>query len=182
MYENAEEYVHIIRTYTAYRPSSFPRNSRKRFDFSLIFCYNISVKKRKTINYFGAHYQVWEKEVIPMTNREFYTAIANGSVTEDVIAHATASLEKMDEANEKRKNKPSKTAEANAPILEALTNALTADYQVASDLASAVGISTQKASSLLRQLVANGTAVVTDIKVPKKGSCKGYALPSVDAE
>jgi predicted HTH transcriptional regulator len=125
---------------------------------------------------------VWEKEVKPMTNREFYTAIANGTINEEVIAHATASLTKMDEANEKRKNKPSKTAEANAPILVALTEALTADYQTASDLATTVGISTQKASSLLRQLVANGTAVATDIKVPKKGTCKGYALAPTDAE
>ena len=117
-----------------------------------------------------------------MTNREFYTVIASGTVTEEAIAHAVASLEKMDAANEARKNKPSKTAIENAPILEALTNALTADYQTASDLATAVGISTQKASSLLRQLVANGTAVATDIKVPKKGSCKGYALTPTDAE
>ena len=116
-----------------------------------------------------------------MTNREFYTAIANGSINDEVIAHATASLEKMDAANEARKNKPSKTAIENAPILEALTNALTGDYQTASDLGSAVGISTQKASSLLRQLVANGTAVATDIKVPKKGTCKGYALATVEA-
>ena len=117
-----------------------------------------------------------------MTNREFYNVIASGIVTEEAIAHATASLEKMDAANEARKNKPSKTAIENAPVLEALTNALTADYQVAADLASAVGVSTQKASSLLRQLVANGTAVATDIKVPKKGTCKGYALPSTDVE
>ena len=117
-----------------------------------------------------------------MTNREFYTAIANGSVTEDVIAHAVASLEKMDAANEARKNKPSKTAIENAPILEALTNALTADYQVASDLASAVGISTQKASSLLRQLVATGVAVQSEVKVPKRGVVKAYTLATGDAE
>lgn len=112
-----------------------------------------------------------------MTNREFYTAIANGSINDEVIAHATASLEKMDAANEARKNKPSKTAIENAPVIAALTNALTSDPQTAADLAATVGISTQKASSLLRQIVANGAATVTDIKVPKKGTCKGYSLP-----
>ena len=111
-----------------------------------------------------------------MTNREFFTAITNGALTEDVVAHAQAALEKMDETNEKRKNKPSKTAEANAPIIASLTEALTADPQTAADLAIVVGISTQKASSLLRQIVAAGVAVATDIKVPKKGTCKGYSL------
>ena len=114
-----------------------------------------------------------------MTNREFYTNIANGNITEAEKEFALAAIAKMDETNEKRKNKPSKKAEENAPVIEALTNALTNDPQTAADLAAAVGISTQKASSLLRQIVANGVAVATDIKVPKKGTCKGYSLAPV---
>lgn len=116
-----------------------------------------------------------------MTNREFFTAISNGTMNDEIVAHAAAALEKMDAANEARKNKPSKTAVANAPVLEALTNALTLDPQTAADLAAAVGISTQKASSLLRQLVASGVAVSADIKVPKRGTCKGYSLAPVEA-
>ena len=114
-----------------------------------------------------------------MTNREFFTNIANGTITEAEKEFALAAITKMDETNEKRKNKPSKTAIENAPVIEALTNALTSDPQTASDLAAQVGISTQKASSLLRQIVASGVAVSTDIKVPKKGTCKGYALAPV---
>ena len=115
-----------------------------------------------------------------MTNREFLTAIANSeNLSAELVEHATNEIAKMDAANEKRKNKPSKTAEANAPILVSLTEVLTSDPQTASDLAVAVGISTQKASSLLRQLVTNGVAVSTDIKVPKKGTCKGYSLAPV---
>ena len=120
-----------------------------------------------------------------MTNREFYTNIANGNITEAEKEFALAAIAKMDETNEKRKNKPSKTAVENAPVIEALTNALTSDPQTAADLGAQVGISTQKASSLLRQIVAAGAAVATDIKVPKKGTCKGYALAPVgetDAE
>ena len=112
-----------------------------------------------------------------MTNREFLTAIANSeNLSAELVEHATNEIAKMDAANEKRKNKPSKTAVENAPIVEALINALTSDPQTASDLAVAVGISTQKASRLLRQIVASGVAVSTDIKVPKKGTCKGYSL------
>ena len=115
-----------------------------------------------------------------MTNREFYTNIANGTITEAEKEFALAAIAKMDETNEKRKNKPSKTALENAPIIEALTAALTSDPQTAADLATAVGISTQKASSLLRQIVASGVATASDIKVPKRGSCKGYALAAVE--
>ena len=116
-----------------------------------------------------------------MTNREFLTAIANSeNLSAELVEHATNEIAKMDAANEKRKNKPSKTAIENAPIIEALTNALTSDPQTAGDLASVVGISTQKASSLLRQIVASGVAVSTDIKVPKKGTCKGYSLAPVE--
>ena len=112
-----------------------------------------------------------------MTNREFYTAVANQNITEEVIAHAVASLEKLDATNEKRKNKPSKTALENAPVIEAITGVLTNDPQTAADIAVAVGITTQKASSLLRQIVLAGNATSTDIKVPKKGTVKGYSLP-----
>jgi predicted Rossmann fold nucleotide-binding protein DprA/Smf involved in DNA uptake len=116
-----------------------------------------------------------------MTNREFLTAIANSeNLSAELVEHATNEIAKMDAANEKRKNKPSKTAVENAPIIEALINALTSDPQTAADLASVVGISTQKASSLLRQIVASGVAVSTDIKVPKRGTCKGYSLAPVE--
>ena len=80
-----------------------------------------------------------------MTNREFYTAVANQNITEEVVAHAVASLEKLDATNEKRKNKPSKTAIENAPVIEAITGVLTNDPQTAADIAVAVGITTQKA-------------------------------------
>lgn len=116
-----------------------------------------------------------------MTNREFYTAIANGNINDEIIAHATEAIAKLDKALENRKNKPSKTAEANAPVIEAITGVLTAEAQVASDIATAVGISTQKASALLRQLVASGVAVQSEVKVPKKGTLKAYALAPVEA-
>ena len=112
-----------------------------------------------------------------MTNREFYTAVANGTINEEVIAHAASAIEKLDNALEARKNKPSKTALENAPIVEAITGVLTNDPQTAADIGVQVGVSTAKASSLLRQIVLAGNAASTDIKVPKKGTVKGYSLP-----
>ena len=116
-----------------------------------------------------------------MTNREFLTAIsANETIPADIREHATNEIAKLDAANEKRKNKPSKTAVENAPIVANILEVLTHDAQTAADIAAQVGISTQKASSLLRQLGTAGQVVVSEIKVPKKGTCKGYALPVAD--
>jgi predicted HTH transcriptional regulator len=117
-----------------------------------------------------------------MTNREFLTAIANmENISEELKAEATARIEKLDATNEARKNKPSKKATENAPIMEQIVNEiLTSEAQTASAIAEAAGISVQKASALLRQLVADGKATVTEVKIPKKGTQKAYA--AVDAE
>ena len=111
-----------------------------------------------------------------MTNREFLTAIVNmENVPAELKAEATARIEKLDATNEARKNKPSKKAAENAPILEQIFGEiLTNEAQTASAVAEAVGISVQKANALLRQLVADGKAAVEDVKVPKKGTVKAY--------
>lgn len=116
-----------------------------------------------------------------MTNREFYTAVANGNITEEVVAHATSAIEKLDAALANRKNKPNKKALENAPIVESILGVLTTEPATAATVAEAVGISTQKASALLRQIVANGNAVASEVKVPNKGTCKAYALVSTEA-
>ena len=117
-----------------------------------------------------------------MTNREFLTAIANTeNISEELKNEAVARIEKLDATNEARKNKPSKKATENAPIMEQIVNEiLTSEAQTASAIAEAAGISVQKASALLRQLVADGKATVTEVKIPKKGTQKAYA--AVDAE
>lgn len=118
-----------------------------------------------------------------MTNREFFTAVINTeNVAEDVKAYAEAAIAKMDATNEARKNKPSKAAIENAPLLEQVYNeVLTNEAQIASAVAEAIGVSVQKANSLLRTLVAEGKANVEDIKVPKKGTVKGYTKVAVEA-
>jgi predicted transcriptional regulator len=103
------------------------------------------------------------------------------NISEELKAEATARIEKLDATNEARKNKPSKKTTENAPIMEQIVNEiLTSEAQTASAIAEAAGISVQKASALLRQLVADGKATVTEVKIPKKGTQKAYA--AVDAE
>lgn len=112
-----------------------------------------------------------------MTNREFLNAIANlETAPEELKAEATARIAKMDATNEARKNKPSKKATENAPIMEQIVNEiLTSEAQTASAIAETAGISVQKASALLRQLAADGKATVTEVKVPKRGVQKAYS-------
>ena len=94
-----------------------------------------------------------------------------------MIEHFKAALAKMDAANEKRRNAPSKKAAENAPLVEQIVNEiLTNEPKTASDVAAELGVTPQKASALLRQVVAEGKATVTDVKVPKKGAQKGYTL------
>ena len=113
-----------------------------------------------------------------MTNREFLTAIAsNTTIPAELVEYATERLAKMDATNEARKNKPSKKAAENAPLMEQIvTEILGVEAITAGQVRKALGISAQKASALLRALVAEGRAVATDVKVPGKGTSKAYTL------
>lgn len=112
-----------------------------------------------------------------MTNREFYNAIITAAINDEVTEYAKAQIAKLDATNEKRRNTPSKTQEANAPLRDQIVaTVLTGEAKTASDVATELGVSPQKASALLRALVAEGKANVQDVKVPKKGTQKGYTL------
>ena len=111
-----------------------------------------------------------------MTKRDFYVSVANGTVNEEVMAKANELIEKMDVENEKRKNRVSKKALENEPVKEAICGVLGNEPKTATVIGEEVGISTQKASALLRQLVNDGKAEKTDVKVTGKGVQKGYTL------
>ena len=118
------------------------------------------------------------KETNMMTKREFLNAvIANVDVVE-IADFAKAEIEKMDARNAKRSHTPSKTAIANEPIKKAIVEWLKGQDTptVASAVAGELEISTQKASALCRQLVADGELNVTEVKVKGKGKQKGYSV------
>ena len=121
-----------------------------------------------------------------MTKREFLTNVTNGTVTEDVISFAKAEIEKMDNALEAKKNKVSpkdaEKAAAAAVIRESIFAVVTESVQTEGDIAAAVGVTGPKARAELRKLVAEGRVVSTEVKVPGKGKCKGYLLPSGAAD
>ena len=110
-----------------------------------------------------------------MTNREFYTAIINHEISDEVILHAQTEIGNLDRKNEKRRNTLSKEQIANEAIKAEIFDFLSANgAQVASAVGTAVGQSTQKASALLRQLVAEGRVEMTAITVKGKGTVKQY--------
>lgn len=115
-----------------------------------------------------------------MTNREFLNAIAqNETLSVEIREYATTMLTKADEKNAKRRETPNKTQLANEPIkakiLEILSNGV---VKVASDIATELEISTQKASALCRQLVESGKASVKEVK-GKSGKVKAYYVERV---
>jgi hypothetical protein len=110
------------------------------------------------------------------TRREMLNAVAAGMVNEEVAAWAREEIAKMDRANEVRRNKMSKKAKENLPIIEAIKGVLTDEPQTATMIGEKVGISTQKASALLRQIVDAGNATKVNVKIKGKGTQKGYLV------
>lgn len=112
-----------------------------------------------------------------MTNREFFNAIISANVNEELTAHATAELAKLDKRNVQRSSKPSKTQLENEPIKAHLLEILAVKPMTASEIHEVdAGLSTQKISSLCRQLVDAGKLTVEEVKVPKKGKQKQYTI------
>ena len=106
-----------------------------------------------------------------MTNREFYTAIVNSDLSDEMKAFASEAIEKLDARNAKRANTLSKTQKENAPLIEKIATLLTSEPKLASELAKEMEISTQKASALVKKV--EGVSVC-DVKVKGKGTQKGY--------
>ena len=108
-----------------------------------------------------------------MTNRDFYNAVINANINEEMTSFATEAIAKLDERNAKRASKPSKTQIANEPIIKAIAEVLTDEPTLASRIAELRGISVNKASALAKKV--EGVKVV-DVKVKGKGTQKGYFL------
>ena len=118
-----------------------------------------------------------------MTKREFYTAIMNDEIDKQVKLFAAEKLEKMDAANEKRRNTMSKKAQENLPLMEKIMDEILGEEpKTATDVSEVLEVSVQKASGLLRRLVEEGRAEKVDVKIKGKGTQKGYKLVSGKTE
>ena len=119
-----------------------------------------------------------------MTQREFYTAVIEANINEELVAFATSAIEKLDATNAKRVEKNAEKAIAKeaekAPIREAIFAVITTEGKTASTLIEEAGLAEvkpQSIPSLLKPLIEAGKVIKTDIKVKGKGTVRGYALP-----
>lgn len=104
-----------------------------------------------------------------MTNREFYTAVINGEITDEVVNFASESITKLDARNARRVEKNAdKHSDEKSQILAVLTET----PQLASEIATAVGMTTAKVSGLLGRM---DNIVVGETKV-KGGKRKVYSI------
>ena len=123
-----------------------------------------------------------------MTNREFYTAIAeNETLTDEIRDHATELIAKLDATAEKRKGKVSakeqEKRDANAALAARVAaEILGTEAKTATDIAAALTemlgeeVAVQKASYICRLAVTLGLANVTEVKIPKRGTQKAYTI------
>ena len=85
-----------------------------------------------------------------MTMREFYNAVIEAKISDEVTAKAEAEVAKLDARNEKRISKPSKVAEANIPLIAKLEDYLEGKKMIASDIAKALEMTPNKVASLAK--------------------------------
>ena len=121
-----------------------------------------------------------------MTKREFYEAIENGTMNEEIKAMATKLREAMDLSNEKRAAKvQEKASEAYAPFIEIFMGALGAEPKTASDLLplfegmitpAGKEPSVQFVTAVGGKAVKQGLASKVDVKGAGKGTQKGYVV------
>ena len=120
-----------------------------------------------------------------MKTREFYSKIAAlTNIDAELVEFATDAIEKMDSQNDARRAKAAeKAAEkqaAKAPIRDALFEVMgdADEPKTASMLIEEAGLSdsVKPASipSLLRPLVECGMVLKVDVKIPSKGTQRGY--------
>ena len=117
-----------------------------------------------------------------MTNREFFTAIVSANINADLTAHALAEIGKLDKKNAKRKATEGEIKADNKPIAESILTALANGSMISSDLAKAIGQSTQKTNGVAGEMVKLGMLTKSKVKVKNKGEVTAYALAVTDID
>ena len=117
-----------------------------------------------------------------MTQRTFLEMVVNANISDEMTEYAMERIKHLDDVNEHRKAKGSKTQRANAEVKKAILASLEENTVYTASQVAEMEIegitSTQKASALLRQMTETGELTVTDIKIKGKGKVKGYSLAS----
>lgn len=108
-----------------------------------------------------------------MTNREFLTAVVEGSLTPEIVAFASEQIAKLDEKNALRKAKPSKARLENLELLEQVVEIIGDKIVLAKDIAEELDVTVSKAGAVLRLGVEEGKIVQIE---GKKSDPYSYSL------
>ena len=117
-----------------------------------------------------------------ITSKVALSAIIEAGISPEVTAWAEGQLAGLERKAAAKATKAHEKAAAEAtPILAAIREVLAeaGGAMTASAVGAAVGVSTQKASAMLRKLAAEGAVEVSEVK-GKSGKVKGYALVGAD--
>ena len=122
-----------------------------------------------------------------MTKREFLEKVIATATDAEVKQYAEEGLAQLDLTNEKRRAKNAAKADANQVFVDQLVGFAGSEAKTASDFLAmfkAAGtvrgegkeFNVQFVSTLARKAVDQGKLVSTEVKIPKKGTQKGYVL------
>ena len=116
-----------------------------------------------------------------MTQREFFTMVINSTMSNDVKEYAREAIAKLDKRNATKSHALTKTQKENEPIKNEILALLdeATEPQLASEIAKALDITTNKASGILTVLTKNGIVTAQDVKIKGKGTRKGYMLTEI---
>ena len=132
-----------------------------------------------------------------MTKREFFVKAAAGEMNEEMMTFAAEQLVKMDETLAKRKGKVSEREQAKRDANEALARRVVAEIlgaeaKTATDIAAEMNAlmpevlekpaNAQKASAVMKKAMELDLVVQSEVKIPKKGTQKAYAIKVAEAE
>lgn len=124
-----------------------------------------------------------------MTKRDFLKSVI--TLTNDVESAAETNefakneLAKMDKANEKRRNTPSKAAQVNEKLLVEVMELLDgSEPMTAAQIGEALGITHYKATAVCYPAANDGVLAVTKVKSTAKsgGKINAYSLPTPTAD
>ena len=111
-----------------------------------------------------------------LTQRDFFEAFNNGERTAEMEKYGKEVIAKLDARNQARRSKPSKTQLENQPIIAKILEILANKPMLASEIATALEISTPKASGICKQLSIEGKIKSVKTKIKGKGQVLVHSL------
>lgn len=112
-----------------------------------------------------------------MTQREFFTKVIEANINEELTAKAQELVAGLDKRNAQKSATMTKTQKENEVLkAEMLKKLEKGKGYLAAEIGTIMGFNTSKATALAKQLVNEGKATVTEVRVKGKGMQKSYTI------